>query len=156
MFSSFFFQTVFYVMSELQKIFPDVDVPIESVFKNEFWKNDLQDMACSLSKEYKWCFGEILLLHSVALPFKDFGTFRCGNAQLYIVHLFSPLCFSNTSSADAITKSLPNSQRLGSDCGRGSRVVKVSDCGLPCHEFEPSTTKDPPCRAAMHVKSAES
>ncbi|GFW52670.1 hypothetical protein TNCV_2392501 [Trichonephila clavipes] len=40
-------------MSELQKIFPDVDVPIESVFKNEFWKNDLQDMACSLSKEYK-------------------------------------------------------------------------------------------------------
>ncbi|GFV72782.1 hypothetical protein TNCV_1232961 [Trichonephila clavipes] len=28
--------------------------------------------------------------------------------------------------------------------------------GLPCHEFEPSTTKDPPCRAAMHVKSVES
>ncbi|GFX92043.1 hypothetical protein TNCV_5005071 [Trichonephila clavipes] len=25
-----------------------------------------------------------------------------------------------------------------------------------CHEFEPSTTKDPPCRAAMHVKSVES
>ncbi|GFS82979.1 hypothetical protein TNCV_1568511 [Trichonephila clavipes] len=22
-----------------------------------------------------------------------------------------------------------------------------------CHEFEPSTTKDPPCRAAMYVKS---
>ncbi|GFX06926.1 hypothetical protein TNCV_1202411 [Trichonephila clavipes] len=32
----------------------------------------------------------------------------------------------------------------------------VSDRGLPCHEFEPSTTKDPPCRAAMHVKSVES
>ncbi|GFS86437.1 DDE_3 domain-containing protein [Trichonephila clavipes] len=28
--------------------------------------------------------------------------------------------------------------------GRGSRVVKVSDRGLPGHEFEPSTTKDPP------------
>ncbi|GFU07211.1 uncharacterized protein TNCV_4946821 [Trichonephila clavipes] len=28
--------------------------------------------------------------------------------------------------------------------------------GLPCHEFEPSTTKDQPCRAAMHVKSVES
>ncbi|GFU05486.1 uncharacterized protein TNCV_3291271 [Trichonephila clavipes] len=28
--------------------------------------------------------------------------------------------------------------------------------GLPCHEFEPTTTKDPPCRAAMHVKSVES
>ncbi|GFS73773.1 hypothetical protein TNCV_1458171 [Trichonephila clavipes] len=25
-----------------------------------------------------------------------------------------------------------------------------------CHEFEPSTTKDPPCREAMHVTSAES
>ncbi|GFV45719.1 hypothetical protein TNCV_2839731 [Trichonephila clavipes] len=25
-----------------------------------------------------------------------------------------------------------------------------------CHEFEPSTTKDPPCRAAMHVESVES
>ncbi|GFV24301.1 uncharacterized protein TNCV_422911 [Trichonephila clavipes] len=39
---------------------------------------------------------------------------------------------------------------------RGSRVVQVWDRGLPCHEFEPSTTKDPPCRAAMHVKSVES
>ncbi|GFU65788.1 hypothetical protein TNCV_5059221 [Trichonephila clavipes] len=27
---------------------------------------------------------------------------------------------------------------------------------LACHEFEPSTTKDPPCRGAMHVKSVES
>ncbi|GFT22927.1 hypothetical protein TNCV_1857411 [Trichonephila clavipes] len=35
--------------------------------------------------------------------------------------------------------------------GRGSRVVWVSDRGLPCHEFEPSTTKDPPCRAAMQT-----
>ncbi|GFS49935.1 hypothetical protein TNCV_821991 [Trichonephila clavipes] len=24
-----------------------------------------------------------------------------------------------------------------------------------CHEFEPSTTKDPPCRGAMHIKSVE-
>ncbi|GFW09870.1 hypothetical protein TNCV_4251991 [Trichonephila clavipes] len=30
--------------------------------------------------------------------------------------------------------------------GHGSRVVKVSDRGWPCHEFEPSTTKDPPSR----------
>ncbi|GFW39755.1 hypothetical protein TNCV_4522451 [Trichonephila clavipes] len=37
--------------------------------------------------------------------------------------------------------------------GLGSRVVKVSDRGWPYHEFEPSTTKDPPCRDAMHVKS---
>ncbi|GFU29753.1 hypothetical protein TNCV_4745781 [Trichonephila clavipes] len=27
---------------------------------------------------------------------------------------------------------------------------------LVCHEFEPSTTKDPPCRTAMHAKSVES
>ncbi|GFY05179.1 hypothetical protein TNCV_2206251 [Trichonephila clavipes] len=40
--------------------------------------------------------------------------------------------------------------------GRGSRVVKVSDRGCPCHEFEPSTTKDPPCREAMQVKCVES
>ncbi|GFV71791.1 hypothetical protein TNCV_778081 [Trichonephila clavipes] len=40
-------------------------------------------------------------------------------------------------------------------CGHGSRVVKVLDRGWPCHEFEPSTTKDPPCRAAMHDKSVE-
>ncbi|GFU20737.1 hypothetical protein TNCV_3176701 [Trichonephila clavipes] len=29
--------------------------------------------------------------------------------------------------------------------GRGSRVVWVSDRGLPCHECDSSTTKDPPC-----------
>ncbi|GFY28259.1 uncharacterized protein TNCV_4395931 [Trichonephila clavipes] len=29
--------------------------------------------------------------------------------------------------------------------GRGSLVVKVSDSGWPCHEFEPSTTKASPC-----------
>ncbi|GFT61711.1 SCAN domain-containing protein 3 [Trichonephila clavipes] len=40
--------------------------------------------------------------------------------------------------------------------GRGSRVVWASDRGWLCHEFEPSTTKDPPCRAAMHAKSVES
>ncbi|GFS96240.1 transposon Tf2-9 polyprotein [Trichonephila clavipes] len=40
--------------------------------------------------------------------------------------------------------------------GRGIRVVKVSGRGWPCHEFDPSTTKDPPCRAVMHVKSVES
>ncbi|GFV84719.1 hypothetical protein TNCV_4297011 [Trichonephila clavipes] len=40
--------------------------------------------------------------------------------------------------------------------GRGSRVVKVSDRGWPCHEFEPSTTKDPPCRVrAMGVASID-
>ncbi|GFT09388.1 hypothetical protein TNCV_5062531 [Trichonephila clavipes] len=39
---------------------------------------------------------------------------------------------------------------------RGSRVVWVSDRGWLCHEFEPSTTKDPPCRAVMHDKSVES
>ncbi|GFX16036.1 uncharacterized protein TNCV_4702951 [Trichonephila clavipes] len=45
---------------------------------------------------------------------------------------------------------------LSIDRGCGNQMVKVSDRGRPCHEFEPSTTKDPPCRAAMHVKSDES
>ncbi|GFW44559.1 hypothetical protein TNCV_4481051 [Trichonephila clavipes] len=45
---------------------------------------------------------------------------------------------------------------LDIDGGRGSRVVKVSDRGWLCHEFESSTTKDPPCRGAMHVKSVDS
>ncbi|GFX44312.1 hypothetical protein TNCV_1097521 [Trichonephila clavipes] len=40
--------------------------------------------------------------------------------------------------------------------GSGGRVVKVKDRGWPCHEFEPNTTKDPSCRAAMHFKSVES
>ncbi|GFV37484.1 hypothetical protein TNCV_5101881 [Trichonephila clavipes] len=40
--------------------------------------------------------------------------------------------------------------------GRGSRVVWVSDRGWLCHEFEPITGKDPPCRAEMHAKSIES
>ncbi|GFY28248.1 hypothetical protein TNCV_4395821 [Trichonephila clavipes] len=37
-----------------------------------------------------------------------------------------------------------------------SAPVKVSDRGWPCHEFEPSTTEDPPCRGAIHVESVES
>ncbi|GFX85968.1 uncharacterized protein TNCV_2473701 [Trichonephila clavipes] len=40
--------------------------------------------------------------------------------------------------------------------GLVSQVVKVSYLGCPCHEFKLSATKDPPCRAAMHVKSDES
>ncbi|GFT97391.1 hypothetical protein TNCV_4838181 [Trichonephila clavipes] len=55
--------------------------------------------------------------------------------------------------AEATMGSINITEGIG---GRGSRVVRVSDRGLPCHEFEPSTTKDPPCRAAMHAKSAES
>ncbi|GFU91202.1 hypothetical protein TNCV_4925321 [Trichonephila clavipes] len=37
-----------------------------------------------------------------------------------------------------------------------NRVVKVSDRGWPCHEFELRTTKTPPWRRAMHVESVES
>ncbi|GFX41586.1 hypothetical protein TNCV_3109821 [Trichonephila clavipes] len=49
------------------------------------------------------------------------------------------------------TTNLPNSYTYGLEDSRGNRVIKVT-----CHEFESSTTKDPPCRAAMHVKSVES
>ncbi|GFX40666.1 hypothetical protein TNCV_1217891 [Trichonephila clavipes] len=36
----------------------------------------------------------------------------------------------------------------------GSLVVKVTDWWSVCHEFQPSTAEDPPCRGTMHVKSA--
>ncbi|GFW02336.1 transposable element Tcb2 transposase [Trichonephila clavipes] len=39
---------------------------------------------------------------------------------------------------------------------RVRRVVKISDRGRPCHEFELSTTKDPPRRGVTNVKSVES
>ncbi|GFW92117.1 hypothetical protein TNCV_2153961 [Trichonephila clavipes] len=39
----------------------------------------------------------------------------------------------------------------------GSAVVsgQVSDLAWACHEFEPSATKDTPCKGAMHLKSVE-
>ncbi|GFV05776.1 hypothetical protein TNCV_5035151 [Trichonephila clavipes] len=40
--------------------------------------------------------------------------------------------------------------------GRGSPVVRVSDRGLPCHEFEPSTTKDPPCGCLSFLRNDSS
>ncbi|GFX99855.1 uncharacterized protein TNCV_258921 [Trichonephila clavipes] len=40
--------------------------------------------------------------------------------------------------------------------GHGSLVVKVTDSVPACHEFEPSTDEDPPCRETMHVKSVQS
>ncbi|GFU57964.1 hypothetical protein TNCV_5083241 [Trichonephila clavipes] len=45
---------------------------------------------------------------------------------------------------------------IGTLSGHGSHVVKVLDRGWPCHEFEPSTAKEPPCRGTMYVKSVES
>ncbi|GFW84212.1 hypothetical protein TNCV_4878751 [Trichonephila clavipes] len=33
--------------------------------------------------------------------------------------------------------------------GCSSLVVKVMDLWLVCHKFEPSTTKDPPCRGSQ-------
>ncbi|GFY35424.1 hypothetical protein TNCV_195171 [Trichonephila clavipes] len=37
---------------------------------------------------------------------------------------------------------------------RGPRLLNGQGLGssLACHEFEPSTTKDPPCRGALYVK----
>ncbi|GFV56074.1 uncharacterized protein TNCV_2266601 [Trichonephila clavipes] len=57
------------------------------------------------------------------------------------------------------TRFLFNSTRIlvqNPSSGRGSLVVKVMDSWPACHEFEPSATKDPPCREAMHVKSVGS
>ncbi|GFV58168.1 hypothetical protein TNCV_687751 [Trichonephila clavipes] len=38
---------------------------------------------------------------------------------------------------------------------RGSLVVKVTDSGPACHEFEPGTAENSPYREAMHFESAE-
>ncbi|GFW92334.1 hypothetical protein TNCV_3588561 [Trichonephila clavipes] len=40
--------------------------------------------------------------------------------------------------------------------GCGSPVVKVSDHGRHVMSSSPVPPKDPPCRAAMHIKSVES
>ncbi|GFT30961.1 hypothetical protein TNCV_1683331 [Trichonephila clavipes] len=40
--------------------------------------------------------------------------------------------------------------------GSGYSTKPNRDRGWLCHEFEPRTTKDPPCGAAMHAKSVES
>ncbi|GFV71068.1 hypothetical protein TNCV_3703901 [Trichonephila clavipes] len=37
-----------------------------------------------------------------------------------------------------------------------SLVAKVTDSWQACHEFEPSSAEDSPCREAMHLKSVES
>ncbi|GFU68661.1 hypothetical protein TNCV_308761 [Trichonephila clavipes] len=55
-----------------------------------------------------------------------------------------------------VTEDHKNNFMTRISCGCGSRVVWASDRGWLCHEFEPSTTKDPPCRAAMRAKSVES
>ncbi|GFW41247.1 hypothetical protein TNCV_1002401 [Trichonephila clavipes] len=41
-------------------------------------------------------------------------------------------------------------------CGHGSLVVRVTESGRECREFEPSTAEDPPCMEAMHAKSVVS
>ncbi|GFX29162.1 hypothetical protein TNCV_3216971 [Trichonephila clavipes] len=40
-------------------------------------------------------------------------------------------------------------------CVRHSLVGKATDSWPPCHKFEPSTTKDPPCTGVMYVNSVE-
>ncbi|GFV82934.1 hypothetical protein TNCV_1179491 [Trichonephila clavipes] len=54
-----------------------------------------------------------------------------------------------------VTKKQKNNANSSSATTK-SRSEYISDRGLPCHEFEPSTTKVLACRAAMHVKSIES
>ncbi|GFW76220.1 hypothetical protein TNCV_3800551 [Trichonephila clavipes] len=46
----------------------------------------------------------------------------------------------------------PRRLDMGSGHGRGCRVVNVSDRGWPCHEFDPSTTKDPPYHDLIKIE----
>ncbi|GFU24119.1 hypothetical protein TNCV_2007121 [Trichonephila clavipes] len=40
-------------------------------------------------------------------------------------------------------------------CDWPQEVLRRPCSWLACHEFEPNTAEDPPCRDAMHVKSVE-
>ncbi|GFV45034.1 hypothetical protein TNCV_907811 [Trichonephila clavipes] len=44
---------------------------------------------------------------------------------------------------------------LSSRRGCGSLVVKITDSWPACHDFEPSTAEDTPCRGAVHIKSVD-
>ncbi|GFX95321.1 hypothetical protein TNCV_849111 [Trichonephila clavipes] len=49
--------------------------------------------------------------------------------------------------------------RFSSPCQKDTRRKKLNLLFVDyqrCHEFVPSTTKDPPCRGEMHVKSVKS
>ncbi|PRD29144.1 UNVERIFIED_CONTAM: hypothetical protein NCL1_30282 [Trichonephila clavipes] len=45
-----------------------------------------------------------------------------------------------------ISKKIPHRVILRLSCGRSSLMFKVMNWRLACHEFEPSTTDDPPKR----------
>ncbi|GFT19474.1 hypothetical protein TNCV_2533781 [Trichonephila clavipes] len=75
--------------------------------------------------------------------------------------LIFPLRSRTPSSSHKCTTSEAISELQGSVC----RVKKTPERKSPtclfvdhqrCHEFEPSTTKDPPCRGKVPVKSIES
>ncbi|GFS86531.1 uncharacterized protein NPIL_521861 [Nephila pilipes] len=66
-------KTVLYVVSELRKLFPDIDLPTELAFENEFWKNELEDIACSLSKEEK--------LNILNIPLPDYISKVCESEE---------------------------------------------------------------------------
>ncbi|GFU30147.1 hypothetical protein TNCV_1784351 [Trichonephila clavipes] len=44
---------------------------------------------------------------------------------------------------------------LDASSGHGSQVVKVTDSWPVCHELEPSTAEEPPCRGEVNVKPVE-
>ncbi|GFW33152.1 hypothetical protein TNCV_2110801 [Trichonephila clavipes] len=67
--------------------------------------------------------------------------------HVYVVVVTNATCLTKSDQGPR------NSSRLRS--GRGSLVVKITDSWSACHELEPSTAKDPPCRGATHVKSVE-
>ncbi|GFV28136.1 hypothetical protein TNCV_678241 [Trichonephila clavipes] len=105
-----------------------------------------------------------------------FNCFECGkvfyqrnslNQHVKTVHASStyflcPVCNKNCVTVHGLIRHLKIHTTNGEEnvpstsTVNNPRQMEVSDRGLPGYEFEPSTTKDPPCRAAMHVKSVES
>ncbi|GFU54124.1 hypothetical protein TNCV_109491 [Trichonephila clavipes] len=66
---------------------------------------------------------------------------RFRTAKTIIIKFVLHASFVESESAKNAVNELFMRERPTNILGRGSREVQVSDRGLPCHEFEPSTTK---------------
>ncbi|GFU55682.1 hypothetical protein TNCV_1649911 [Trichonephila clavipes] len=95
----------------------------------------------------EWCKCQFLMLE----PCADIRVMPCCLKNSYFIGVGEARMLSGKRTVINPTASTPELNG-----GRGSLVDKVSDCRWPCHEFEPSDTKDPPCWGAMHAKSVES
>ncbi|GFS57521.1 hypothetical protein TNCV_1401851 [Trichonephila clavipes] len=95
-----------------------------------------------------------ILTSDSRVPFQDYGHELGAEYRVFESWCYRRLTalrnvYGLTQNHFKIPQGLLQNYRSFEYSGRGSRVVKVSDRGWPCLEFEPSTTEDPTCRGAM-------